>query len=116
MYYRIHETDEAIADICRISCNAYDYTRDKNSGLSFLKLYDIVAEGMAIFPHGFSATKLQYRGYVIHILPFANYYFFFVISDSSHDIYVLRILYQKQDWNHNMQADIAYHIYGKEIE
>jgi len=38
MYHKILETDEAIKDICHISYMAYDYTKDKNSGLLFLKL------------------------------------------------------------------------------
>ncbi len=40
MYRKILETDEAINDLSRIMFEAYNYTRDRNSGTVFLNLYD----------------------------------------------------------------------------
>lgn len=115
MYHKILETDEAIKDIHRISCEAYAFTRDKKSGLAFLKLYDATAENIAIFPNGFSTTDIEYRGYVIHILPFGNYNLFYTINDKSKKIYVLRILYQKQNWQRILRVDNTYHVRGRKI-
>ena len=115
MYHKILETDEAINDVHHISCEAYDYTRDKNSGLIFLKLYDATTANMAIFPSGFSATDIEYRGYEIHILPFGNYNLFYTVNEESRVIYILRILYQKQNWKRILRVDKTYHIRGKDF-
>ena len=115
MYHKILETDEAIKDIHHISCEAYDFTRDKESGLAFLKLYDATTTNMAIFPHSFSTTDIEYRGYVIHILPFGNYNLFYTVNDENKIIYILRILYQKQNWQRVLRVDNIYHIHGNEL-
>ena len=115
MYQTILETDEAINDVSHISCNAYEYTKDQNSGLVFLQLYDKTIENMAIFPDGFSATTIEYRGYLIHILPFGNYNLFFIIDEVGRRIIILRILYQKQNWQRILRVDNSYHIRKKEF-
>ena len=113
MYHKILETDEAIEDVHHISCEAYNYTRDKDSGLTFLKLYDATTANMAMFPNGCSATDIEYRGYVIHILPFGNYNLFYTINDENRKIYILRILYQKQNWQRILRVDNNYHVRGR---
>ncbi len=115
MYYKILEADEAIKDVHHISCEAYDFTRDKESGLTFLKLYDAVTANMAMFPNGFNVTDIEYRGYVIHILPFGNYNLFYTVDDESRKIYILRVLYQKQNWQRILRVDDSYHIRGRNI-
>ena len=115
MYHKILETDEAIKDVHHISCEAYNFTRDKKSGLTFLKLYDATTANMAIFPCGFSSTDIEYRGYVIHILPFGNYNLFYMVDDESREIYILRILYQKQNWQRILRVDNTYHIRGRKV-
>lgn len=111
MYYKILETDEAIRDIHHISCKAYDFTKDKQSGLVFLSLYDATIANLAIFPSGFGTTGIEYRGYMIHMLPFGNYNLFFVVEDE--EIFILRILYQKQNWQRILRVDNTYHVRGK---
>ena len=115
MYRRILETDEAIRDLSHISYEAYKYTGDKNSGFIFLKLYDVTIENMAVFTEGFSKTGIEYRGYVIHILPFGNYNLFYVDDGKKGIITVLRILYQKQDWQRILKVNDTYHVHGKDI-
>lgn len=115
MYHKILETDEAIQDIYHISCEAYDYTKDKESGMVFLNLYDATTAGMAIFPEGFSSTDIEYRGYAIHILPFGNYNLFYVVDDKSKKIFILRVLYQKQNWQQILRVDNTYHLSGKKV-
>lgn len=115
MYHKIHETDEAIKDIRHISYMAYDYTKDKNSGLLFLKLYNLTVSNMDIFPKGFNTLDIEYRNYLIHILPFGNYNLFYVVNEKKEEIYILRILYQKQNWKRILKIENSYHIQGKNI-
>jgi plasmid stabilization system protein ParE len=115
MYHKILETDEAIKDLHHISCKAYDYTKDKESGHIFLTLYDATTANMAIFPNGFNTTDIEYRGYIIHILPFGNYNLFYIVNDESKEVYILRILYQKQSWQRILRVDSSYHIRGNKI-
>lgn len=70
---------------------------------------------MAIFPDGFGSTTIEYRGYVIRILPFGNYNLFYIVDDKSRRIYILRVLYQKQNWQRILRVDDTYHIHGRKI-
>lgn len=116
MYHKTLETDEAINDVSRISCKAYEYTKDKNAGLIFLQLYDKTIENMAMFPNGFSTTTIEYREYYIHILPFGNYNLFYIIDEISRKIVILRVLYQKQNWQRILRVDSSYHIRSKALK
>ena len=111
MYHKILETDEAINDVSRIACKAYDYTRDMDSGLVFIQLYDKTIDNIAMFPNGFSVTDIEYRGYMIHLLPFGNYNLFYIIDEDKRRIIILRILYQKQNWQRILKVDNAYHVH-----
>lgn len=115
MYHKIFETDEAIKDLHHISCEAYDFTKDKESGFAFLRLYDAATVNMAIFPNGFSSTSMEYREYLIHILPFGNYNLFYTVDDEHNKIFILRVLYQKQNWQRILRVNNAYHICGEKI-
>jgi plasmid stabilization system protein ParE len=115
MYHKILETDEVIEDIYRISCEAYNFTRDKDSGLTFFKLYDAATENMMIFPDGFSTTDIEYRGYVIHMVPFGNYNLFYTVNNENRRIYILRILYQKQNWQRILRVNNNYHVSGRRM-
>ncbi len=115
MYYKVLETDEMINDLSKISFAAYDYTRDVASGVRFLELYDMTIANMSVYPDGFSGTSIYHRGYEIHILPFGNYNMFFIIEEKKKRIIMLRVLYQKQDWNTILKLENLYHSHGKEI-
>ena len=115
MYHKILETDEAINDIHLISCEAYEYTRDKKSGYNFINLYDATVANIAIFSDGFSVTDMKYRNYIIHILPFGNYNIFFVVDNVNKVVTILRILYQKQDWGRILRIHNSYRIDGNII-
>lgn len=116
MYHKILETDEVIEDVHRISCEAYEFTKDKESGLIFLKLYDATIANMAMFPNGFSTTDIEYRGYVIHMFPFGNYNLFYTVDDKNNKVFILRVLYQKQNWKRILRVDNTYHIRGRKIQ
>ena len=103
MYYKIHETDEGLNDLCNIVIAAYTYTRDKYSGKRILELYDNAIANISVFPLGFANTHTQYRGRDVYIFPFGNYNLFFAINETNHTITILRILYQKQNWKQLLQ-------------
>ena len=115
MYYNILETDEILNDLVFIAINAYDYTRDKQSGEKFLDLYNLTVANIAVFPDGFIGTSLYYRGYKIYLNPFGNYNLFFIIDESRDSVVMLRLLYQKQDWKTILHLENKYHNRGKEI-
>ena len=115
MLFKILETDEAVKDLTCIAFNAYDYTRDKESGFRFLKSYNSVASDLCIHPLKFRDISLEHRGYRIHILPFGNYNLFYIVCRKNRSVYVLRVLYQKQDWWRILRYEDYYHIQGKAI-
>ena len=115
MSYRILETDEACRDAENIACEAYDYTRDVESGRRFLRSYDEKMRSLITFPMKYRGVSLEYRGYEIRMLPFENYNMFFVVNPMRKTITVLRVLYQLQDWMGLLMPDDVYHVHGRAI-
>lgn len=115
MLFKILETDEAVNDLTCIAFNAYDYTRDKESGFRFLELYNRVASELSVHPMKFRNISLEHRNYRIHILPFGNYNLFYIVCRKIGCVFVLRVLYQKQDWCRILRYEDYYHIQGKAI-
>lgn len=113
--YRLHETDEAIQDLNLIAFNAYKYTREKDSGLDFLQKYDETVSALELFPLGFRGISIEYRGYEVRIDPFGNYNIFFVVDEARMYVIILRVLYEKQDWNRILRGSRRYHINGDVI-
>ncbi len=114
-FYRILETDEALKDVNHIAVEAYEYTKDINSGISFLSFYDELVNSLKTFPFKFRGVSLEHRGYEIHIRPFRNYNLFFVVDWRKQEIVILRALYQKQDWERILRLDDVYHFRGREM-
>ncbi len=113
--YKLQETDEAKNDLALIAFGAYDYTRDVESGLRVFQNYEDVSENMRIFPSKFIRTSFVYRGYDIRIRSFKNYNVFYIVDDASRLITVLRVLFQKQDWESLLARESSYHVGGEEI-
>jgi toxin ParE1/3/4 len=110
MSYKILETDESINDVYFIAINAYRYTCDEQSGENVISLYNETVEWLREFPFGYRGISIEHRGYEIHILAFGNYNLFFYIDTSKNEIVVLRVMYQKQNWERILKVQNLYHI------
>lgn len=115
MSYRILETDEASNDLALIAIKAYDYTGSIMSAKRFLSLYNDITNRLELFPLGFRGVCIEYRGYEIRMCPFGNYNIFFIVNDTEKTVTVLRILYQKQNWEHILNVESTYHLDGRAV-
>lgn len=116
LIYRLQEADEALNDLSLIACEAYFYTGDVESGKRFLDSYNRVAENLCIFPSKFVNTGFTYRRYQIQIRSFKNYNIFFIADENAKCITVLRVLYQKQDWDNILNDEhMIYHINSSKL-
>lgn len=71
--------------------------------------------GLYDFPQKFRGISIGHGNYEIHIRVFGNYNLFFYVNEIANEVIVLRILYQKQNWEHIMRYEDYYHIEGLAI-
>lgn len=115
MSYKILETDETLNDLCAIAINAYNFTRYTSSGDNVLIAYDTTVKCLCDFPNKFRGISIEHRGYEIRIRAFGNYNLFFCVDEAKGEVIILRVLYQKQNWEHILKLENLYHIEGTVI-
>ena len=109
MQYKIHETLEAVDDIIRFAEYMIQELGNPKAATDFINTYDDMASKLKIFPRGYRGVSIEYRGYEIKIKPFGTYNVFFVIDETKHNIIILRVLKDIQDWNFILQHHNEYH-------
>ena len=109
MRYSIKETDEALEDLGLVSIQRFRYFGSLVSGDTFLSKYDKAVETLHLYPEGFVGREIFYRGYEIRLLPFDDYYIFFVFREIEQDIVILRVLHKTQNWQ-KIMINKTYHI------
>lgn len=114
MRYSIKETDEALEDLGLVSIQRFRYFGNLVSGDTFLSKYGKAVESLNPFPEGFRGREIFYRGYEIRLLPFDDYYIFYVVREETQDIVVLRVLHKAQNWKEIM-VNKTYHIQDEAI-
>lgn len=109
MKYSITETDETISDVINFAKHIKYHFGNPKAAEDFVNAYDSVSEKLSVFPHGYRGIGLEYRGYEIRIKPFGTYNIFFAIDEENHEIVILRVLKDLQNWNRILQINNDYH-------
>lgn len=109
MSYKVLMTDEAIDDV--FSLIKYIHV-DLGNPDAADKLYANLnreVESMGNFPLKFSDSGIKYKGYAIHKKTYQSYLLFYIVSDESQTVYVLRILKKIMNWQQIMEEAKIYH-------
>lgn len=114
MRYKIKETDEALEDLGLISIQRFRYFGSLISGDTFLSKYDKAVTSLTPFPKGFNGREIFYRSYEIRLLPFDDYYIFFVFREVHQDVVILRVLHKAQNWK-KIMVNKTFHIHDEAI-
>lgn len=109
MRYNIMETNEVIQDVIDFAYYMIDKFQNKKAAEDFLDAYDDEVSGLDMFPNGYRGIGLEYRGYEIRIKPFDTYNIFFVVNEEKHEVTILRLLKDKQNWNWILKVKNKYH-------
>ena len=116
MYYNILETDEAIDDITNMAIYYYTQGCSSKTVKGLLADYNTaVNDVISMFPNGFQGIEFEYKGYRIHMMPHSIYNIFFVVNDENKEVYIIRVLHQRQNWSKIIKSNIRYYINGKEV-
>lgn len=109
MQYSVTETDEAINDVINFAKYIKYHLGNSKAAKDFVDAYDTVSRELSIFPKGYRGIGLEYRDHEIRIMPFGTYNIFFVIDEMQHEIVILRVLKDLQNWNHILRVNNKYH-------
>ncbi|MDE6608144.1 MAG: type II toxin-antitoxin system RelE/ParE family toxin [Lachnospiraceae bacterium] len=56
------------------------------------------ANSLKTLPSSYDTVGFQYRGYDIHLKPYRNYLFFFIVDEEETSVTVLRVLQDGMNW------------------
>ena len=102
MRYRLIETKEAVDDVQNLVRYILVKFNNKDAAINLLDRYDIEVQKLLSFPQGYRGIGVEYRGYEIRIKSFETYNIFFVISEKTKKIVVLRVLKNSQNWKRSL--------------
>ncbi len=109
MRYRLIETKEAVGDVQNLVRYILVKFNNKDAAINLLDRYDIEVQKLLSFPQGYRGIGVEYRGYEIRIKSFETYNIFFVISEKTKKIVVLRVLKNSQNWKRILKIETEYH-------
>ena len=110
MYYNILETQEAIADVKNLAAYMIYYLKNGKAAGDFMKKYNKQLSILQITPLGYGGINLEYHGYEIRRKSFSPYNIFYIVDTRAHQIIILRVLKDRQNWHHfiNSNDDFTY--------
>ncbi len=76
---------------------------------NFLDKYDKEVQRLTNFPFGYRGVSFEYRGYEIRIKSFGTYNVFFTVDIAEKQVFVLRVLKDRQDWKTILGSQDEYH-------
>lgn len=106
--YRLVETLEAKQDVKNLAAYMIYSLKNVEAANRFLYLYDRQVHNLKIFPYGHKGVNIEYQGYEIHLKTFSTYNMFYTIDDFEHQIVVLRVLKDRQNWRAILQTENQY--------
>lgn len=109
MAYEVYETREAIEDVSRIAEYMAERLKNPKAAMDFIECYDTEIKKLAFYPHAYKNTRLQYLDYEIRMKAFGTYHVFYIIKAEEKIVIVLRILKNRQNWNHILRIHNKYH-------
>ena len=117
MQYRLRVTREASEDVTGLAGYIARKFANIDAALNFLDKYDKEVQRLTNFPFGYRGVSFEYRGYEIRIKSFGTYNVFFTVDIAEKQVFVLRVLKDRQDWKTILGSQDEYHFeqngYGK---
>ena len=96
MQYRLRVTREASEDVTGLAGYIARKFANIDAALNFLDKYD-------------KEVSFEYRGYEIRIKSFGTYNVFFTVDIAEKQVFVLRVLKDRQDWKTILGSQDKYH-------
>ena len=109
MQYRLRVTREASEDVTGLAGYIARKFANIDAALNFLDKYDKEVQRLTNFPFGYRVVSFEYRGYEIRIKSFGTYNVFFTVDIAEKQVFVLRVLKDRQDWKTILGSQDKYH-------
>lgn len=109
MFFSVRESDESIQDVINLALYIKLQFKNEQAAENFVNAYDREAASLRHFPRGYRGINIEYRGYEIRIKPFNTYNIFFTAIEERQQVIILRVLKDRQNWNHILRTQIEYH-------
>ena len=100
--YKVIHSETARKDVDNLVAYMIYSLKNYQAASNFFNLYDKQISNLKIFPYAYRDIGYEYQGYKIHIKPFSTYNIFYVVDETTHQIIILRILKNRQDWRNIM--------------
>lgn len=96
--FEIRETREAKLDLKKLAAYMIYSLKNGQAASNFLDYYSKQTQNLATFPLGYPEIGIMYQGCMIRIKPFLTYNIFYVVDENTHQITILRVLKDRQNW------------------
>ena len=106
--FNLVQTKEAGRDLDNLVAYMMYSLKNGQAANNFLSEYERQIHNLVIFPFGYRGVSFEYQGYEIHLKTFSSYNIFFVIDDLKHQIIILRVLKDRQNWKAILQNEDTY--------
>ena len=108
MMFNLRTTKEVGNDVDNLVAYIVYSLKNGQAASRFLEQYDKQILNLAIFPYGYRGIGIKYQGYEIRMKPFLTYNIFFVVDEKTHQITILRVLKDRQNWKNMLHNEDKY--------
>lgn len=106
--YKLKQTVEAKNDVKNLAAYMMYSLKNVQAANSFLKMYMKQIQSLKTFPFAYRGINFEYQGYEIRMKTFSSYNIFFVIDLMKHQIIILRVLKDRQNWKAILRSEDEY--------
>lgn len=106
--YKVKPTIEAIIDVRNLAAYMSVSLKNIQAASNFLNLYNKQIQNLSLFPYAYRNIDFEYDGYQIRHKIFLSYNIFYVVDEENHQITILRVLKNRQDWTMILQNQNKY--------
>ena len=96
--YKIKYTDSSRFDMKEMKRYILETFKYRKLGENFTKKMKEAVASLKVLPVGFDTIGLRYRDYDIYLRPYKSYLFFYVVSEESATVTILRVLQDGMNW------------------
>lgn len=96
--YKLKYTYSSRDDIRRMKKYILDQFKYRELGENFTRKMKEAANSLKTLPGSYDTAGFEYRGYEIHLKPYYNYLFFFIVDEEETSVTVLRVLQDGMNW------------------
>jgi len=106
--FEVRETKEAKLDLKKLAVYMIYSLKNGQAASNFLDYYSKQTQNLSTFPFGYRKVGFDYQGYEIRIKPFSSYNIFFLVDVRKHQITILRVLKDRQNWKDILHKEKEY--------